>query len=274
MLLHHQLKNRTEISAHVVLDTALHMGTSHQVSHLDSPVIRSSFGRCFIPGASLKGALRSRVEALAHTLNLPVCFLEKQNSLCLSGDPKGATHIQEKAESSTPTELSQYLEQNLCPACLLFGGSSWRSRVLFDDLHLLIGYSFPTELRDGVGIDRDSKTAVDSVKYDFEAVPAGSRFELKLMAENMSPKDWALLAIGLLELLNGHLALGGKTSRGLGSLHLENLRIAPIDFSDKKSLLLFFSGQIKTVDEPEKWLLEHLASYLSPSDSSPTSSVE
>ncbi len=271
MELHHQLKNRVEIIGNLVLDTALHVGTSQQVGRSDSPVIRTQFGEVFIPGSSLKGAFRSKVESLAHILdeNAWVCFLQKaggsSHRQCLTTYSKGATEIQERADGAKPEELAEFLEENLCIACRLFGGASWRSKVLFDDLHLLQSYNFPTELRDGVGIDRDTRKAVEGVKYDFEAIPAGSRFQFRLVAENLGKQDWALLSIGLLEMLQGYLSLGGKTSRGLGSCHLETekLKITNVDFTDKQSALNYFSTKPSAVDEPpEEWFLKKLNTYL------------
>ena len=128
-------------------------------------------------------------------------------------------------------------------------------------------YNFPTELRDGVGIDRDTRKAVDGVKYDFEAVPGGSRFNFRIVAENLGEQDWALFSMGLLEMLHGHISLGGKTSRGLGSCHLEaeGLNIIHADFKDKTSILNYFSAKPLTPeDEPEAWLLKKLENCLSP----------
>lgn len=275
MELHHQLKNRTEVAGHLILDTAMHIGSGSQVSHSDSPVVRNQFGQAFIPGASLKGAFRSRVESLTHVLGEPhwACFLQEgmdseAKHTCLSTDSKGSTQIQDKAveKDITADKLATFLAENLCSACQLFGGASWRSKVLFDDLHLVESYDFPAELRDGVGIDRDSRKAVDGVKYDFEAVPAGSQFHFRLLAENITSYDWPLLSMGLLELLNGNLALGGKTSRGLGSCHLnkETFQVQSTDFTDRAKLLQYFkSGQSSSEEKPEGWLIDKLETYLS-----------
>ncbi len=274
MELHHRLNNRTEIKGELVLETALHVGTSQQESRTDSPVVRTQFGEAFIPGASLKGAFRSRVESLAHMLKDPVwvCYLQKglstdESKKCLSTDQEGAKEIQNKAaeEEITSKKLSVFLDENLCSACQLFGGASWQAKVLFDDVHLMPSYNFSTELRDGVGIDRDSRKAVDRVKYDFEAVPAGSRFEVRLHAENLVDRDWAMLSIGLLELLHGNISLGGKTSRGLGSCRLdsESLEIRYTDFKDKTAILSYFAAEPPVpVDNPENWLLNKLENFL------------
>jgi CRISPR/Cas system CSM-associated protein Csm3 (group 7 of RAMP superfamily) len=77
------------------------------------------------------------------------------------------------------------------------------------------------QVRDGVTIDRDKGTAADKGLYDYEVVPAGTRFELYIVAENLAPWQRWLLWLGLRALERGDVALGGFTSRGLGWVRLE-----------------------------------------------------
>ena len=59
------------------------------------------------------------------------------------------------------------------------------------------------------------------VKYDFEAVPSGTEFRFEMIVENASDAELGLALMGLREFELGHVALGGATSRGLGSVRLE-----------------------------------------------------
>ena len=275
MLLHHTLLNRVEITGVLELKTGLHIGTSVEHGTANASVIRDAFGKPFIPGSSLKGAFRSRVETLAHALIAgSVCLLQKSDEKllaadrdenrfpeperCLSSYRDGANVIQKlaakQAERGDVPDLNEYLQKHLCPACRLFGGASWRSKVAFDDLHLAQTVTPPAELRDGVGLDRDSRTAVKNVKYDFEALPAQTRFFFRCSAENLDEThDWPLLAAGLLELCYGHLPLGGKVTRGLGAVQLNagSLRVHATDFRDPKQVLLFFTGIESPKAEPD-----------------------
>ena len=64
------LQNRLTIAGTLVALTALRIGAGRdtEVTSNDLPVLRDALGRPFIPGASLKGTLRARVEALINTI--------------------------------------------------------------------------------------------------------------------------------------------------------------------------------------------------------------
>ncbi len=77
--------------------------------------------------------------------------------------------------------------------------------------------------RDGVAIDRDKGTVSEGRLYDYEVVPAGTRFELHIEAENLDRWQLGLLWLGLRALERGDVAVGGFTSRGLGWITAEDL---------------------------------------------------
>lgn len=228
-MLHHRIQNRLEITGNLTLKTAVHVGGSTNEGRGLSKVIKDIFERPFLPGSSMKGVLRSRVEALAH-LVLPhdaVCYQEKvkdESHSCLSAQKGGIRKLQNELKDTQKSEaqILAFIQKHLCPACQLFGGASWRSKVSLDDLHPIANMVFPLENRDGVGIDRDTRQAAPSVKYQYEAVPAGAQFGFRLVAENLGEADMALLSVGILDLLTGHFSIGGKTSRGLGEVILED----------------------------------------------------
>jgi CRISPR/Cas system CSM-associated protein Csm3 (group 7 of RAMP superfamily) len=64
------LQNRLHVRGTLVAQTALRIGTgrSNDVIGNDLPVLRDSLGAPFVPGASLKGAFRARVEALVRAV--------------------------------------------------------------------------------------------------------------------------------------------------------------------------------------------------------------
>jgi len=76
------------------------------------------------------------------------------------------------------------------------------------------------EVRDGVMIERDSRTAAPQRKFDYEAVPAGFQFERQLVVENASPLELGLLFLALRQFEQGNVPLGGRSSRGLGWVRL------------------------------------------------------
>ena len=83
-----------------------------------------------------------------------------------------------------------------------------------------IGKAKEPVLRDGVGIDRDTETAADQIKFNFEVLEPGPAFQFKLQVENVGDSDKALLLMMLVELKRG-VDVGGKRSRGLGRIALE-----------------------------------------------------
>ena len=96
------------------------------------------------------------------------------------------------------------------------------------------------QVRDGVVIDRDSQTAVDGLKYDYEVIPPSSRFDLCIDLENPTDSDIALLGVALFEWYAGS-SLGGFTSRGLGRFHLEDIQLFGIDLNDPVQRLKFLT---------------------------------
>jgi CRISPR/Cas system CSM-associated protein Csm3 (group 7 of RAMP superfamily) len=84
------------------------------------------------------------------------------------------------------------------------------------------------DVRNGVAIDRDKGTVAEG-PYDYEVVPAGTRFEVHIEAENLDEKQRGLLWLGLRALKEGRVALGGFTSRGLGWVRLEASRVFLVD---------------------------------------------
>jgi CRISPR/Cas system CSM-associated protein Csm3 (group 7 of RAMP superfamily) len=108
-----------------------------------------------------------------------------------------------------------------CWTCRLFGTQWLASKVLIKDLYLNEATFFHTQIRDGVGIDRDAGRAAQGLKYQFEVVPAGAAFELELLAENATEAELGLLWLGIEAFVRGEVLLGGAKSRGLGWCELQ-----------------------------------------------------
>jgi len=89
-------------------------------------------------------------------------------------------------------------------------------------------------MRDGVGIDRDTGTAKDGKKYNYEITPSGTRFKLHMIGDNLDDDDLELLKLCLNVLKNGQISVGGMTSRGLGTIKLIDEKIYKIDKSNLK----------------------------------------
>ncbi len=86
-------------------------------------------------------------------------------------------------------------------------------------------------MRDGVVLDRDSHTAVPKLKYDYEVLPADTKFRIRFDLENATDPDEALFGAALFEWSAGG-SLGGFTSRGLGRFKLAEIKVHGIDLTD------------------------------------------
>lgn len=245
---HHQAVNRYIFRGDLRFTTAVHVGSGRGDFRTDALVVRDAGGNPLIPGSSLRGVLRSHVDRLLaglHGINSSLpwsCGLydPAPAGVCVGNtvDQAGEQAYQallKLQERSGTTAVWQALPQQLCDACRLFGaGTFWASRVRFADLPLKEGGV--AQIRHGVGIHRDTGTAAPAVKYDREVVDAGAVFAFEAVAENLDETDLALLSLGLQPLLNGDLALGGSTGRGLGACKLENAQALWAKLDDPQSL--------------------------------------
>jgi CRISPR-associated RAMP protein (TIGR02581 family) len=193
--------------------TGLHIGAgkSSDLAGSDQPVLRDAAGRALVPGSSLRGILKSGIEAFCRAAGLDRRF----------ADPGPAT------EDMAP-EIAAVLPRwrEIEPWDRVFGtaaqepgGFSYASRLQISDAACAVPAAI--ELRDGVGIDRDTRTAAEAVKFDLEVVAAGTTFSGSIRFKNPADFELGLLAQALWMLDSGALLLGGKSARGLGWVHVE-----------------------------------------------------
>jgi len=266
------LRKRYVFRGKLVMDTALHIGGGReQITASDSPIIRDPWGRPYIPGSSIKGAFRAAVERLtpnlAH-LGLHSCALQPGYPACMStqksldeayGTISGlmgrelrsndavtsalqTLNCQQRAGETVNDELLlSLLDQWLCDTCKVFGSSRLAAIAQFADLPASDTWFDVIQVRDGVGIDRDSERARERVKYDYEVVPPGSSFGFFLVMENPDRRGLGLIAVGLQEFMNGMVPLGGIRSRGLGRCHLENVEVQTVDFENTATLTAYLT---------------------------------
>lgn len=201
------LRERIVLTGTLTTRTALHIGGgAGELDAVDLPVVKTHRGDPFIPGSSLKGVVRSTVEALLRAAGIPGLT--------------ACNPLDEKASCGAHTERDAPLRHH-CAACRLFGSHLVASHVRFSDAHLVRrGGRSPLEKRDGVSIDRDLRVAADKRKYDVEVVAPGTAFALEVLVQNPEPWQMGLLVAGLEPIETGFTALGGFTSRGLGRVEI------------------------------------------------------
>lgn len=254
--------NRLIYTATLVAQTGLRIGGSGQAADpavSDLPVIKDARGTPFIPGSSLRGALRSHVERIVRTFQPEIgngqgaCNPLDEKQWCVT---KHAIDDWEAAdEENRDEERAAWLLAETCAVCRVFGSPWLASRVRFNDL-----FGAPTvraETRDGVAIDRDKETVKEGGKFDFETVPAGSRFSLEVVADNLDERERGMLWLGLEELKRGQIFVGGFKGRGLGRVVLENESLRMVDGSDRKALRQYLlNGELPPVgiEQAATWM--------------------
>lgn len=247
-----KFSNQTRIWAVLEMQTALAVGSrlSLEPTGTDMPVIKGPDGLPFIPGSSIKGVVRFQTERILRTWNrrTDLWACDPFEDPCVPTEKKKELlkQIEEemKKERSNKKEIdlafAEAVWQESCTACRLFGSPWFAGRVAFKDAYLLNAEDLPmiTQIRDGVGIDRDLGAARTGIKYDFETVVPGARFGLEILAENLEDWEVGFLLTVLRLWEDGGIAIGGKTTRGPGWGRLKEIRIHRVDSKNLLDYLL------------------------------------
>ena len=238
-----QLQTKYKITGVMTFRTAFRIGSGKEgESGSDLGVLLAPDGRPILPGSTLKGKFRSTAEKLAYLLKMSACMLDYETSQvrCVS-DIAYFRKQNEDNDLADMTAVERYKwaikqgQQQICDVCMLFGSPLMASRIFFHDGEL-DNWPEVVERRDGVVIDRDSERAVENLKYDFEVVPAGTSYKLRIDLENPTSIELALVAIVLAEWQEG-IKVGGGVSRGLGLAVLASLKIEKVDFTKTRDML-------------------------------------
>ena len=205
--------HRVAFTGEIVLDTSMHVGSGDESTHTDAPLLRDTEGEVIIAGTAIAGALRSRLEVLC-------------------GDALEPRHRRD--DKNCP-----------CHICNLFGtADSGASYVCTEDAYPEMMAT--PEVRDSVGIRRDTQTARTHARYDMETVPAGSRFAFELSVEinrDLEQVEKELIFVGLEELRAGRICIGGGSTRGLGRCHLKAGAICVFDFRNTDCLVRYLKSE-------------------------------
>lgn len=244
-----QLAGRILVRGRLVLQTALHIGAgkgSFDPVAPDQAVVRDGSGNPYIPGSSLKGALRAYMERLLWVgwLRGPDaarCYHAGSNQQWEEFVRQAREEVaRTKGDRDDPNRLlADRIGKVLCPVCRLFGAPHYAGRLLIRDMPPVPGegpghwesrggrrvWVVHVQERSSVGIDRDTHTARPTILYDFETVPPGVAFALSWLVENPDENDRYNLLLALLALRRGEVPLGGKSTRGLGHVELQDAQV-------------------------------------------------
>lgn len=217
------------------------------ISGPDMTPVRTHRGgdwQVYLPGSSLKGVVRSHIEKVARTLNPapgvicnPFRRLQREDMredgerlLCdpyldmFCGDKLHTRDAREQPPSlsrwrrgRTPLDPEAFYAES-CPACRLFGSTSFIGRASIGDAYLMEPGAVRTETRDGVGIDRLTAGAANRAKFDLEAVSSGARFAADVALRNFECWQLGALLLAVQELRDELIRVGSGRSRGFGAV--------------------------------------------------------
>ena len=227
-----QLVGKLILSGDLHCETGLHIGAgkgSLEIGGADNPVVKDAFGLPYIPGSSLRGRIRSLLEnALGLTTPAELVYLSKRkgqevrihqsdrpdDEICLlfGRNPGRMDRVSGEAldtRAATPARLAIY------DAPLVAESITAQMRENLDDEI--------TEVKSENAIDRITSQANPRT---LERVPAGARFQVRMVLDVLCEEDKALAArlIEGLRLLEDD-ALGGGGSRGSGRVRFANLKL-------------------------------------------------
>lgn len=230
---HQQIHNRYCFQGEIELITPLRISSGRASDNTDAPFIRMFDQTPYIPGSSLRGAIRSEVERIIATVEDAVGF--RTCTLFTKGDcaektrdfllKLGEKERDERKDKTKEERIAEFAEEELCDVCKLFGSTVYASRLIFEDAQPVSG-KIHNRIRDGVGIDRDTGAAKDGAKFDYEVIESsknGPFFGFRMMAENVNDKDKKIINL-ILGLLKHGLYVGGKRSGGLGKIRLREIK--------------------------------------------------
>lgn len=225
------------------LQTAMHIGIGKSGEPTDSPLRRANNRAIVIPGRAIGGSLRTTATRLAPRLGGDSCWALRQESFADLQKESGRKYCG-------------------CVVCQLFGEfypsedepdtqnpnkGGRASRLWISDAFAQVNEP-QTSVRDGVGIDRVSGAAAHNVKFDYEVVPRGQKFLMRMRlvdddADGNSKPRAQLLRATLAEWEHGRGRLGSSAPRGLGKFTLTNLGVKQTKISKASELIVLLKRE-------------------------------
>lgn len=196
----------------LVNETPLRIGSGKGIGEkIDMPIIYSN-GKPFIPGTSLKGALRTEAERFVlQEGRYKVYFPDTLTSIV--------------------TRKDELKNVENCPTCLLFGAPHLFSRLSVYDLYVVGSYRISK--RTSTSINRVTGAQKQGSLYTMEYVEPGASFNFQMSVKGIklqgSDDDieayMGKIVNHLIDVLkSGEFQLGSKKSSGFGKVILKDLR--------------------------------------------------
>ncbi|MBX3038606.1 MAG: hypothetical protein KF758_16970 [Anaerolineales bacterium] len=202
---HRSLTERWVITGTLVLETPAHFGNGDADPLVDLPLLFDEVeGRPLLPGTSIAGALRN--------------------------------YLREIEFGYSKVENSNSMVTNLFGSARETADDGEQSDLIVNDA---IGTSAGVELRDGVTINPETRTAEDSKKFDMQLLAAGTtfplRFELLISENSQAMRDALATALDGFE--KREITIGARKRRGFGQCSVKDWKVFKYDLATKQGLL-------------------------------------
>lgn len=244
-----KFKNKYIITGELEVINALHIGSGKEEEEKDSPFISDDNGY-YIPGSSFRGYLSTKLERI---LGNDFKLKEKNDGDILNiGDVKlifGYTNL-DKEDEDIRNRILKKLEVSEDNKEF----NSMAGKIHISDMQIIKIQDAKDEIvaitRDGIKIDRETGATEDKGKFNYDVIPAKSKFELCIELENIEKYQLELIAIALKDICSDGDLFGGNLSRGIGKCKLNIKNIEFVDTTDGASLKDYiFKGKLKEFKE-------------------------
>ena len=188
----------------------------------------------YLPGSSLKGAIRAHCERIVRTLGGE----HPNNDGVWACNP-----LRDKATDPSDLSCSKRLENqnkalknekkpeltgsqcysSSCTTCQLFGNMATASHARIEDAYPINSEDIRREERNGVAIDR-VYGSVAVGPFNFEVLTAGE-FTTKITVKNFTTAQLALIALAIRDFDEQRVSIGFAKSRGLGQVNMKVNRV-------------------------------------------------
>jgi len=161
----------------------------------------------YLPGSSLKGAIRAHAERIVRTVGGDQPSDSKQIWASDPLDRSAFRALEKEKDSRQVYRLSSFTDQ-------MFGSTAISSRVRIEDAYPIDRTQIKVEERNGVAIDRVfGSVAVGPFNYQ---VCTAGEFRTKIHLKNFTLAQLGLVGLVLRDLNDGWFGLGFAKSRGMG----------------------------------------------------------
>lgn len=174
----------------------------------------------YLPGSSLKGAIRAHAERIVRTLGSEERPPEITTKLWANNPLVKDTYLEKfKEQNQNQPDIGASLYKLSSFTDQIFGNTSIASRFRIEDAYPDKSKPYKIEERNGVAIDRVfGSVAVGPFNYQ---VCTAGEFNTKIHLKNFTLAQLGLIGLVLRDLNDGWFGLGFAKSRGLGTVQVK-----------------------------------------------------